>query len=99
MLDLIKVSQFGNSHEGSIVIEPLPQGYGLTLGNSLRRVLLSSLAGAAITQVKIAGVKHDYSTIKGVKEDVVEILLNLKGIRLKIEVDKPVKLEVESKGP
>jgi DNA-directed RNA polymerase subunit alpha len=99
MLDLVKVSQSGSSHEGVIVVEPLPQGYGLTLGNTLRRVLLSSLAGAAITQAKIAGVKHDYSTIKGVKEDVVEILLNLKRIRLKIEVDKPVKLEVEEKGP
>src|SRR4030042_1331283 len=99
MLDLIKVSQFGNSHEGSIVIEPLPQGYGLTLGNSLRRVLLSSLAGAAITQVKIAGVKHEYSTIKGVKEDVVEILLNLKKVRLTIDGEKSVKLEIDEKGP
>ncbi|HEX7456303.1 MAG TPA: DNA-directed RNA polymerase subunit alpha [Candidatus Nanoarchaeia archaeon] len=99
MLDLIKVSQSGNVREGSIVVEPLPQGYGLTLGNALRRVLLASLPGAAITQVKINGVKHEYSTIKGVKEDVVEVLLNLKRVRLKIEGDKAVKLEIEAKGP
>src|SRR4030042_1238533 len=99
MIELVKVSQTGNSHEGAIVVEPLPQGYGLTLGNSLRRVLLSSLAGAAITQVKIAGVKHEYSTIKGVKEDVVEILLNLKKVRLTIDGEKSVKLEIDEKGP
>src|SRR3990167_499419 len=99
MLDLVKVSQTGNAHEGSIVVEPLPQGYGLTLGNSLRRVLLASLPGAAITQVKISGVQHEYSTIKGVKEDAVEILLNLKRVRVKIGGDKPVKLEIDAKGP
>lgn len=99
MLDLLKVSQVGDKREGSIVVEPLPQGYGLTLGNALRRVLISSLPGAAITQVKISGVKHEYSTIKGVKEDIVEILLNLKRIRLLIEGDKGVKLEIDAKGP
>ncbi len=99
MLDLIKVAQSGNSHEGSIIVEPLPQGYGVTIGNSLRRVLLASLPGAAITQVKITGVKHEYSTLKGVKEDVVEILLNLKGVRLNLHGDKSVKLEIEAKGP
>lgn len=99
MLDLIKVTQSGNSHEGSIVVEPLPQGYGVTIGNSLRRVLLASLSGAAITQVKIGGVKHEYSTLKGVKEDVVEILLNLKCVRLKLQGDKSAKLEIETKGP
>jgi len=100
MIDLVKVDASGNSQEGSIVVEPLPQGYGLTLGNSLRRVLLSSLPGAAITQVKIEGVKHEYSSLKGIKEDVVEILLNLKRVRLKIEGDeKSVKLEIEAKGP
>ena len=99
MLDLIKVTQSGNSHEGSIVVEPLPQGYGVTIGNSLRRVLLASLPGVAITQVKISGVKHEYSTLKGVKEDVVEILLNLKCVRLKLQGDKSAKLEIEAKGP
>jgi DNA-directed RNA polymerase subunit alpha len=99
MLDLVKVSQSGDSKQASIVVEPLPQGYGLTLGNSLRRVLLASLPGAAITQAKIDGIQHEYSTIKGAKEDVVEILLNLKKVRLTIEGDKSVKLELEAKGP
>ncbi|OGY25988.1 MAG: DNA-directed RNA polymerase subunit alpha [Candidatus Woykebacteria bacterium RBG_16_44_10] len=98
MIELVKVDQVGDSHEGAIVVDPLPQGYGLTLGNALRRVLLSSLTGAAITQVKIEGIKHEYSTIKGVKEDVVEILLNLKKIRLKMEGDKSAKLKIEAKG-
>ncbi|MDP2671806.1 MAG: DNA-directed RNA polymerase subunit alpha [bacterium] len=99
MVDQVKIHQEGGSKDGSIVVEPLPQGYGMTLGNSLRRILLSSLPGGAITQVKIAGVAHEYSTIKGVKEDVVEILLNLKKIRLQIDSDKPVKLTLEVKGP
>lgn len=99
MLDLLQVNKKGNSHEGTIVVEPLPQGYGLTLGNALRRVLLASLQGAAVTQVKISGVKHEYSTIKGVKEDVVEVLLNLKKLRLSVENDKSVKLEIDAKGP
>lgn len=99
MVDQVKISHDGNNHEGFIIIEPLPQGFGMTLGNALRRVLLSSLPGAAITQAKIAGISHEYSTIKGVKEDVVQILLNLKKIRLSIDGDKPVKLELDIKGP
>ncbi|HEY4694688.1 MAG TPA: DNA-directed RNA polymerase subunit alpha [Candidatus Nanoarchaeia archaeon] len=99
MVDQIRITQEGSPQSGSITVEPLPQGYGMTLGNALRRVLLSSLPGSAITQVKIPGVAHEYSTIKGVKEDVVEILLNLKRIRLQIEGDKPVKLTLEEKGP
>jgi DNA-directed RNA polymerase subunit alpha len=71
------------------VLAPLPKGYGATLGNSLRRVLLSSLQGAAIYQAKIKGVTHQFSTIKGVKEDVVEILLNFKQVRLKMDIDNP----------
>lgn len=84
---------------GVFIIEPLQQGYGHTLGNSLRRVLLSSLPGAAITQVKISGVKHQFSTINGLKEDVVELILNLKKIRVKYEGEKPVKLTLEKNGP
>lgn len=99
MVDQVKISHEGTGSVGSIVIEPLPQGFGMTLGNALRRVLLSSLSGAAITQVKIDGVAHEYSTIKGVKEDVVQILLNLKKVRLEIDTDKPVKLMLEDKGP
>ena len=99
MVDQVKISHTGSNSEGSIVIEPLPQGFGMTLGNALRRVLLSSLEGAAITQAKIAGAAHEYSTIKGVKEDVVQILLNLKKVRLQIETDKEVKLSLDEKGP
>lgn len=84
---------------GQFSIEPLPQGYGHTLGNALRRVLLSSLPGAAITQVRISGVKHKFSTIDGVKEDVIEILLNLKQVRIKYQGEKPIKLHLEKNGP
>ena len=75
---------------GRFVVSPLEQGYGNSLGNSLRRVLLTSLPGAAITNVRIAGVKHQFSTLKGMKEDVVEFLLNLKKVRIKYEGEKAV---------
>lgn len=78
----------------SFVISPLEAGYGNTLGVALRRVLLTSLQGAAITQVKIAGVKHQFSTLKGMKEDVLDFLLNLKKVRLKITGDKTAKLSL-----
>jgi len=77
---------------------PLEQGYGNTLGNSLRRVLLTSLRGAAITQVKISGVKHQFSSLKGMKEDVVEFILNLKKVRFSYEGDKPSKASVSATG-
>ena len=70
----------GDSSYGKYVVEPLERGYGTTLGNSLRRILLSSLPGTAVTSIKIAGVQHEFSTIPGVKEDVTEIVLNIKGI-------------------
>ena len=84
---------------GRFVIEPLEQGYGQTLGNSLRRVLLSSLPGAAITQVKINGAKHRFSTLEGMSEDIIEFILNLKEVRVKYEGKKPAKLELEKSGP
>lgn len=84
---------------GLFVIEPLEQGYGQTLGNSLRRVLLSSLAGWAITRVKITGVSHQFATIPGLKEDVVELLLNLKKVRLIGEDAQSVTLTLVKKGP
>ena len=74
---------------GKFIVEPLERGYGITLGNSLRRVLLSSLPGYAITSVKIDGVLHEFSTIPGVKEDVTEIVLNLKDVVLKINGEGP----------
>lgn len=82
----------------SINIEPLEAGFGHTLGNSLRRVLLTSLPGAAVTSVKIDGVSHRFSTIDGVLEDVIEIILNIKNIRLSIHSDKPVKLTLKASG-
>lgn len=84
---------------GKFIIKPLDQGYGHTIGNSLRRVLLTSMPGAAITQVKIAAVKHQFSSLPGMSEDIVELILNLKKVRLKIAGDKPVRLNLEAKGP
>ena len=84
---------------GKFVVEPLERGFGTTLGNSLRRVLLSSLPGVAITSVKIDGVVHEFSTIEGVREDVTEIVLNLKGVAAKIYGDGPKTVRVEAAGP
>lgn len=85
---------------GKFSIETLQPGYGNTLGNALRRVLLTSTAGAAITSVGIEGVRHQFSALEGLKEDIVDFILNLKKIRLKIyEGDKPVKLKISVKGP
>ncbi|MBR0480573.1 MAG: DNA-directed RNA polymerase subunit alpha [Candidatus Saccharibacteria bacterium] len=80
------------------VIKPLYYGYGNTLGNSLRRVLLSSIKGAAITSFSIEGTTHEYSAIEGIREDVVDIMLNLKNIRFKVHSDAPIELSLEIKG-
>ena len=85
-------------NSATIVIEPLARGYGQTLGNSLRRVALSSIEGAAITAFRIDGVSHEFTTIPGVKEDVVEIMLNLKAISFKSFSEKPVELSLTKKG-
>lgn len=81
-----------------VVIEPFYPGFGMTVGNALRRVLLASLEGAAVTSFKIDGVQHEFDAIDGVKEDVVEIMLNLKKLRVKVYSDEPVKLELSAKG-
>ena len=81
------------------IITPLEQGYGHTLGNSLRRVMLKSLEGAAITSCRISGVKHQFSTLKGMKEDVVEFALNLKKVRLSFKGEKPEKVKLSVSGP
>lgn len=81
-----------------IVIEPLEAGFGHTLGNSLRRVLLTSLPGAAVTSVKIDGVSHRFSTIDGVLEDVIELILNIKKLRLSVHSEKPIKLTLKASG-
>ncbi len=84
---------------GKFVMEPLERGYAITLGNSMRRVLLSILPGVAITSVKIDGVLHEFSTIPGVKEDVTEIVLNLKGLIAKLHADSAKKIYIEAQGP
>lgn len=83
---------------GKYVVEPLERGYGTTLGNSLRRVLLSSLPGTAVTSIKIAGIQHEFSTIPGVKEDVTEIVLNIKGIIAKLHSQTPKIVYIEAVG-
>jgi DNA-directed RNA polymerase subunit alpha len=87
-----------NPNIGKMVVTPCSQGYGTTLGNALRRVLLSSLPGSAVESVKITGVQHEFSTVEGVKEDVVEIILNLKLLAVKLFVDEPITLSLSKKG-
>ena len=84
---------------GRFVVEPLERGFGITLGNSLRRVLLSSLEGVAVTSIKIDGVLHEFSTIPGVKEDVTAIVLNMKGLIAKLHCDGPKTVEISAEGP
>lgn len=89
-----------SAHSATMVIEPLHTGYGMTLGNSLRRVLLSSISGASVVAFKIEGITHEFTTVDGVKEDVVDIMLNLKQARFKVFSDEPqiVRLEKNKKG-
>src|ERR1035437_5020886 len=94
---IVKVDDH-SSTSATFVIEPLHTGYGMTLGNSLRRVLLSSIAGAAVTSFRIDGVSHEFTTVKGVKEDVVTIMQNLKGIRFRVFSDEPQTLSLVKKG-
>jgi DNA-directed RNA polymerase subunit alpha len=84
---------------GKFFAEPFERGFGTTIGNSLRRVLLSSIAGAAVTSVKIDGVSHEFSTIPGMKGDVTDLILNIKQLRLKMHSDKPQVLQLKRKGP
>ncbi|MGB9867157.1 MAG: DNA-directed RNA polymerase subunit alpha [Bacillota bacterium] len=96
MIQCAEVSEDGSY--GKFVVEPLQRGYGVTLGNAMRRVLLSSLPGAAVTSVKIEGVLHEFSTVPGVVEDVTDIVLNLKSLALKLYSDGPKILRVEAEG-
>ena len=84
---------------GTFVAEPLPRGLGHTIGNSLRRVMLSGLTGAAVTKIRVEGVSHEFSTVPGVKEDVVDIILNIKGLKFKLERDEPIELQIQKDGP
>ena len=103
--ELIKPAQLdvrpGNdpTRQATVVAEPLERGFGLTLGNALRRVLLSSLQGAAISSVQIDNVLHEFSSVAGVREDVTDIVLNLKGVSLSMEVEGPKRLSINAKGP
>ena len=96
---LVLDEQTATETYGKFVIQPLERGFGVTLGNSLRRVLLSSLTGAAITAIKVEGVLHEFTSIPGVVEDVTEIILNLKQVRMKIINKKANKIELTLKGP
>lgn len=103
--ELIKPTQLqikpGNdpARQATLVAEPLERGFGLTLGNALRRVLMSSLQGAAITSVQIDNVLHEFSSVAGVREDVTDIVLNLKGVSLKMNAEGPKRLSISAKGP
>jgi len=93
----IKVENLSDSY-GKFIIEPLERGYGVTLGNSLRRALLSSIWGAAATAIRIEGITHEFTTIPGVKEDVIEIILNIKELVVKMYTDEPQILKINIKG-
>lgn len=94
---VVKTEEHGKN-QATFVIEPLHSGYGMTLGNSLRRVLLSSIAGAAVTAFKVDGASHEFTTLPGVKEDIVEIILNLKGVRFRVFSDEPQTIRLSKKG-
>src|SRR4051812_16290611 len=94
---LVKVDDH-SATSATFAIEPLHNGYGMTLGNSLRRVLLSSIAGAAVTSFKVEGASHEFTTIKGVKEDVVDIMQNLKGIRFRVYGEETQTLRIAKSG-
>ena len=89
----------GNGNYAKFSVEPLERGYGITLGNSLRRILLSSLPGAAVTSIKIDGVLHEFSTIPGVREDVTDFVLNMKQVLVKLHTDGPVTARINAEGP
>ena len=94
---LVQVDDHSTS-AATFVVEPLHSGYGMTLGNSLRRVLLSSIAGAAVTSFKIEGATHEFTTVKGVKEDIVDIMLNLKNVRFRVYGDEPQQVRIVKSG-
>ena len=96
-IECVEISE--NGTYGKFTVEPLERGYGTTLGNSLRRILLSSLPGAAVNAIKIDGILHEFTTIPGVVEDITEIILNIKGIAARIYTDEQKKLFIHAKGP
>lgn len=96
-IEIVEMSQ--DNRYGKFVLEPLERGFGITMGNSLRRVLLSSLPGVAVTSIKVDGVLHEFSTLPGVKEDLVEIILNLKDLALEMSSDEPKIITISAQGP
>ena len=94
-----EIDRVTNKHTGKVVAEPLERGFGLTLGNALRRILLSSLQGAAVTAVTIENVLHEFSSIEGVREDVTDIILNIKAIAVRMYVEGPKKMRLHAEGP
>src|SRR5690554_7379221 len=94
----IEVQQISQTH-AKVTLEPLERGFGHTLGSALRRILLSSMPGCAVTEAQIDGVLHEYSAIEGVQEDVIEILLNLKGVAVKMHGRDDAELTLSKKGP
>ncbi len=100
-LNLLEIKSDTNNQgdEGTFEIGPLSPGYGVTIGNSLRRVLLASLEGSAVKSVKIDGADHEFSTLKGMKEDIVELILNLKSARFKLNTEEPARMSLSVKGP
>lgn len=95
-IEITELSEDGSY--GKFVVEPLERGFGTTMGNSLRRVLLSSLPGTAVSSIKVDGALHEFTTLTGVKEDLVEIVLNLKGLNLQMEGDEPKTLVINAQG-
>ena len=104
-MELIKPAKLVIDHgsdatrSATAVAEPLERGYGITLGNALRRILLSSLQGAAVTSVQIHGVLHEFSSIAGVREDVTDIILNIKAMGLRMHADGPKRITLDATGP
>ena len=95
-----KITKFDEANTyGKFVVEPLERGYGTTLGNSLRRILLSSLPGAAVTSIQIDGVLHEFTTIPGVHEDVIQVILAIKGLAIKSYVETEKIIELDVTGP
>ncbi len=95
----LEIKQGNLPNSGTVVAEPLERGFGLTLGNALRRILLSSLQGAAVTAVQIEGVLHEFSSIEGVREDVTDIILNLKALSVRMHSEGPKKMRLSAEGP
>ncbi|KPU83370.1 DNA-directed RNA polymerase subunit alpha, partial [SAR11 cluster bacterium PRT-SC02] len=95
----LNITSNENKSIARVVAEPLEKGFGQTIGNTLRRILLSSIQGAAVTGVQIDGVLHEFSSIKGVREDVTDIVLNVKNLALKSSTNSPKKIILDAKGP